>query len=104
MTTDFLLDDDGDLMMQGGDLVVGDSTAQHASLILESHPSAWRQWPLIGVGLSSFLLEDTNLAEIRHRMEVHVEYDGGILDSMDSAIEDDELTVTNLSIRYPDGT
>ena len=104
MTTDLLLGSDGDLMIKNGDLVVRESDPQHAGLILVSHQGSWRQWPLVGVGLSSFLLEDLDFSELRHRMEVQVQYDEAILDDFQVQINDDSFVVKNLTVRYPDGS
>ncbi len=99
MTTDILFSG-SDLMFQGGDLVVGRSEAQHAACILETHPAEWRQWPLLGVGISSYLLEDIALADLRHRFEVHCQYDNATVDSFQAVVTDDSLKASSVSIRY----
>jgi len=104
MPTDILLDDSGNLLHKDGDFVIGDSSAQHAKAILESHPGAFRQWPLIGVGVSDYLNDENGATEIRHKMEVHAAYDGATLDSLETVATLDGLTINDLVIRYTDGS
>lgn len=71
--TDILLDNAGDLMIVGGDLVIGESTVQHQQLLLVSHKGEWKQYPKVGVGIDDFLNDDTTNAmmnEITHQFEL----------------------------------
>jgi hypothetical protein len=49
---DFLLNEDGDLDIQNGDLVTGDANQQHISHILTATKGTYKQTPLLGVGIS----------------------------------------------------
>lgn len=51
MNQDYLLDDDGDLLIANGDFVVGPSDNQHIRDILVSFQGEWKQFPLIGAGI-----------------------------------------------------
>lgn len=48
---DFLLDDNGDLLIVDDDVVMGPSDEQHIQDILVSYPGEWKQNPLCGVNL-----------------------------------------------------
>lgn len=61
---DFLLDDDGDLLIQNGDFVVGPSDPQHVEDIIESFIGEWKQYPLVGVGLMQYLKSENGQAAI----------------------------------------
>ncbi len=55
MATDILLDSDGDLIWQDGDLVIGDSSEQNIENILAAQKGEFRQSPLVGVGILNYL-------------------------------------------------
>lgn len=66
--TDFLLDDTFDLLIIDGDLVVGESTAQHQKILLLADKGEFKDAPMRGVGARRYLEDNTpdNLArEIR---------------------------------------
>lgn len=67
--TDFLLDDDLDLLISDdGDLVVGESTAQHQKILILADKTELKEVPMRGVGARRFLEDHApdNLArEIR---------------------------------------
>ena len=52
---DFLLDDSGDLLIQNGDFVVGNSDNQNAEDIISSFAGEWKEFPFVGVGLIQYL-------------------------------------------------
>lgn len=66
--TDFLLDDNFDLLIVDGDLVVGESSAQHQRILLLADKGEFKDVPMRGVGARRYLEDHTpdNLArEIR---------------------------------------
>jgi hypothetical protein len=79
MITDFLLDSDGDLDIHDGDIAIGEADAQTLARLVESQQGEWRQWPLAGVGIGSFLFDDIGKTEIKHRVAVQAEYDGATI-------------------------
>ncbi len=46
---DFLLDEDGDLLIVNGDLVIGDSDATIVEHLMHSFKGEWKESPLTGV-------------------------------------------------------
>lgn len=70
---DILLDQDFDLLIQNGDLVIGPSSEQHQQLLLLSNKGDWRQFPMVGVGVREYLKdEDENsmVGEIKEQFEM----------------------------------
>lgn len=95
--TDFLLGDDDDLLIVGGDFAVGLSEEQHVNDILIDAPGSWKQEPTIGVDLINELNapnggEDIN--RIRKTINVNLSLDGvSIVDMNFKTLEDFELNV-----------
>lgn len=73
---DILLDDNLDLRIESGDLVVGESTLQHQNLLLISEPGEWKQSPAIGIGIRSFLLDSGTTSELKKNISKGFEDDG----------------------------
>lgn len=66
--TDFLLDDNFDLLIVDGDLVIGESTAQHQKILILADKGEFKDVPMRGVGALKYLEDHSpdNLArEIR---------------------------------------
>lgn len=52
---DVLTDESSDLLIEGGDWVLGPSDQVHLNDILASEKGEWREWPLVGVGLQRYI-------------------------------------------------
>lgn len=68
---DILTSDEGELIIQDGDLVVGDSSLLHSRDLIISHPGEWKQNPTIGVGIQDFTDDDdteTLLRRVRQEL------------------------------------
>lgn len=63
--TDILCGEDGELMCQAGDFIVGAATIQHQADLLCAVEGEYKQFPTTGVGLSGFLNDDDHRALIR---------------------------------------
>ena len=61
---DFLLDANGDLLIQNGDFVVGPSDNQHIDDIISSFAGAWKQFPILGVGIMQYLKSEEGQAAV----------------------------------------
>lgn len=75
--TDIMLDENYDLLIVGGDFVVAESTQQHQALLLLTEKGQIDQYPLCGVGILSWLLDDdsdTNM--LHHAIESQFKTDG----------------------------
>ena len=87
MIQDALLDEDFDLLIADGDFLIDDTTTQSQALLLLSAPGEWRQSPLVGVALQTYLLDnepDAARAEIRRQFEL------------------DGMTVSSIDLRDPE--
>lgn len=79
MVKDILTGSDGDMLVEGGDWVVGTSDEQHIEAILISDFGNWRQYPLLGVGVANFLLmpiDSESVNELKRKIRLQLEYDG----------------------------
>ena len=83
MAKDFLLDDaDGDLLVRGGDLVIGAGDQQHLYHVLLSHPGHFRQAPLTGAAVGDWLEEDSDTGALRAAIEQQVVQDGARIQAL----------------------
>ncbi|MDB9476795.1 MULTISPECIES: hypothetical protein [Nostocales] len=78
MEKDIQLSAAGDFAIINGDLSVGESQQQHITSMLISSPGDWKQWPLTGVALPSYLLSPINAQVVnamRRRIQLNLEAD-----------------------------
>lgn len=98
MNQDYLLDDDGDLLIQDGDFVVGTSDNQHIRDILVSFQGEWKQFPLIGAGIIT-AISSLNPHNQNNNAKAHLQSGGYQLDLIN--IFTDESG--KLKINFPKG-
>ncbi len=70
--TDILTDDNGDLLIQNGDIVIGESDNQHQVDIILSNKGEYKEFPEIGVGIVQMLSDDdpmSVLIEIKKNLQ-----------------------------------
>jgi hypothetical protein len=53
-----LLDENGDIMIKNGSMVIGDSTLQNQYMILAAQKGEFKEYPMLGVGISDILGDD----------------------------------------------
>ena len=58
MAKDILLDENGDLQIKDGDLVIGTSDAQHQHDLLVARKGDYREHPTIGIDIFSWVDDD----------------------------------------------
>ena len=83
---DYILDQDGDLLIEDGDFVVGPSDQQHIEDILVSPQGDWRQHPLLGIGIFNYLKganDNITRNAVKKRIRVHLAYDNYEVDTLD---------------------
>ena len=73
--TDILLDTDGDLKIENGDLVLGYSDTQHQNLLLVTFKGQWKEKPTMGVGAAGFL-KDEDVQGLAAEIKQEFERDG----------------------------
>lgn len=76
MFKDILLDDTGDLRIENGDFVVGESDAQHLMLIVNLMAGSIKQFPLQGVGIMQYSGSSGQAQTVRREIKVKAEADG----------------------------
>lgn len=52
---DILLDENNEILITNGDLVISDASQQHVELLLLSNKGDFKQFPLTGIGLMRYL-------------------------------------------------
>jgi hypothetical protein len=74
---DFLDDETtGDLRIEDGDFVTGESTAQHIRDLLITQKGQYRLHPDAGIGIDNFLNEDLNKDELEAAIQAGITNDG----------------------------
>jgi hypothetical protein len=72
---DILLDDNEDIQIQSGDLVIGESGDQHVRHLVKSSKGEYKANPEIGVNLIDFL-ETDKIQELGYEINDQLKYDG----------------------------
>ncbi len=91
MPTDYLLDDDNDLLFKDGDLVIGESTLQHQRNLLLSNYGDNREYPLMAVGVTNFINDD-NFGDIAAEIQDVFELDGMEIERL-NVYEDGQMDI-----------
>jgi len=89
---DILVDvnNDNDLIIQGGDFKIGESDQQHIAHIILAQPGEYKQWPLIGFGIRNYVNGIID-ASAKRKLKLQLKSDGyGI---GDISFINDKLTV-----------
>lgn len=95
---DFLVDDDGDLLIIGGDWAVGLSDQQNIEDIIRAFPGWWKQYPTLGVGAISFL-NSGNDQEFEADIAVNLKSDGFKVNNPRASFVDGKLIVEANAVR-----
>jgi hypothetical protein len=73
---DIITDNDSDLNISNGDLLISESDSQHIDHILTANKGHFKQSPLIGAGIIEFINNSASEQEIRQRIKLQLESDG----------------------------
>ncbi len=76
---DIMLGIDGDLLIQDGDIVLGDSDDQHNQHLLVAAPGLIRRSPLSGIGMQARLKGQLSLKEadkLNQEVQLQLQADG----------------------------
>lgn len=76
MPKDILLDDNLDLVISNGDLVIGESTRQHQQMLLLFEKGDLIEFPTHGVGVRTWLNDDVSFADLKVQIKREYERDG----------------------------
>jgi hypothetical protein len=80
--TDCKLDDDGDLDIQDGDLVITESTMQHQKSIIWASKGHYKHAPQLGVGLQNYINESGGTNRLASTIRQELEKDGMQVESV----------------------
>lgn len=69
------LDDNGDLLISNGSVVLKDTTAQEVELILTMNQGELKTQPLLGANLIQFLKSKPKQYEVEERVKLHLAMD-----------------------------
>ncbi|CAL2094715.1 hypothetical protein [Tenacibaculum sp. 190524A05c] len=94
---DFKLDDSKDLSFNKGDLNIDNTDQQNIELILLSHKGSFKEFPILGVGITDYLKSPEIISRLRLENEIsnQLEYDN---------FEIKEVDVNNLENIVIDGS
>lgn len=76
MVNDILLDEDDDLQIVNGDLVIGPSEEQEVGLILRTNQGDWRASPLTGFGVARRARNEVSSSEFERELDTQLRLDG----------------------------
>ena len=77
MVKDIIIDDDGDLVVtDDGDFSVKSSDEQHVVLLFNTALGSWKQWPLAGIGIQSYLGSSGQTLQIQRLATLQLQADG----------------------------
>lgn len=92
---DLLLDDDGDFLIQNGDLVIGPSNEELLNSLFLSHFNEWKNNPSVGINIENYLNGDiTQSLILQQNMRTEMVADGFVVQDLKV---DSDLTSINIS-------
>jgi hypothetical protein len=96
---DFLLDENYDLLVVNGDFVIGVSDNQHIQDIIQSYIGWWKQFPLVGVGIQSYVNSNGQDQALARSIQIQLQSDGFTVQNPQVTINPDEITIQPNAIR-----
>jgi hypothetical protein len=96
---DILLDETGDLAIDNGDLLIGNSAVQHLDLLLQSNKGDWKENPLVGIDLIKKLnssINKQNADGLKKQIKLQMEMDGFTGIKINGTIEDIEIIANEI--------
>lgn len=74
--TDYILDDDLDLIIENGDLKRGNCDQQAAILVINTNIGAWKRHPFCGLGITRYKGSTGQNLRLTREMSVQLQTDG----------------------------
>ncbi len=78
---DILLNENRDIQIENGDLVIGDSFQQEVGLIVQSNQGEWKSEPLIGANLIELINSEASESEYKSKIKQALKLDNKELKS-----------------------
>lgn len=76
MRKDILRADEGDLVIQNGDFLIGESDQQHILDILDLQPGEVKEFPMVGFGAINYIKRIITADEFKRDLKLQLNYDG----------------------------
>jgi len=76
MVKDIELNDELDLTIENGDFKISESDQTHVISIIKSYTGAFKQFPLVGVGIDYYIASSGTQQVIKRNITVQMEADG----------------------------
>lgn len=73
---DLILDSDGDLLIQNGDFVIGNSDQQHNYDIIASNTGDWKETPLVGFNPMIYINSRVTSSVLNQNARIQLQADG----------------------------
>ena len=90
--TGILLDENGDIMIRNGSMVIGNTVLQNQYLILVSQKGEIKERPTLGVGISD-MLGDDDVLEWKKRIREEFAKDDLKVNKIDLNLQTGDITV-----------
>ena len=74
--TDFLLDDNNDLLIVDGDFSIGLSDQQHIADTINANVGWWKEFPLDGVNIRNYAKTAGGAQQLARKIKIELENDG----------------------------
>lgn len=71
-----------DLQITNGDFVIQNSDEQETSLLLQTFPGNWFEWPLAGIGIQKYLAGSESAIYIEQKIKEQMISDGFIIENI----------------------
>lgn len=91
MASDFLLNEDLDIVIHNKDLVFGNCDVQNISLLLQYAPGQLKDFPFSGIDIQSYLLDEVSEIEIDSSIRSGLVADGATVSTVKVSLENIEV-------------
>ena len=73
---------DNDLAIQNEDFVIADSDQQHIEDIIAAYVGHYKEFPMVGVGISLYINSTGAQSELQRLIRLHLENDGYLVNNV----------------------
>lgn len=96
---DYLLDKNGDLIIENDDIKYGLSDEQHVQDTINAHAGWWKENFTDGVGISSYLNSSGNQQVLERSIKIQLQSDGYTVSNPVVVVQGSNIKVTPNAIR-----
>ena len=88
---DIILDSDGLMQFESGDLKIDNGIEQHLSAIMQASKGNFRRFPTLGADIIKDVDSPQSIRELEQKIRIEMEKDGYSLKEMDIITESNEI-------------